>query len=149
MNLGDPPDVAGWKPYYQEPGFYQIWINSDTYPKRNQFTDQMIGNGYTFNSKKAAIDAVAFAKSLSSPHDPNLLISETIEILYRVPLSQATRDQLKKDILLSGQTSDHYWTDAWTAYIASPTNTALFNVVNDRLKTLLKYLMNLAEYHLS
>jgi uncharacterized protein (DUF1800 family) len=148
QNLGDPPDVSGWKAYYQAPGFYEIWINSDTYPKRNQFTDQMVGNGYTFNSKKAVIDAVGFAKTLTSPHDPNLLISETIEILYRVTLSQATRDQLKKDILLSGQTSDHYWTDAWTAYMAAPTNMALYNVVNDRLKALLKYLMNLPEYHL-
>lgn len=148
QNLGDPPDVSGWKAYYQAPGYYEIWINSDTYPKRNQFTDQMIGNGYTFNSKKAVIDAVGFARTLTAPHDPNLLISETVDLLYRVSMSQATRDQLKKDILLSGQTSDHYWTDAWTAYMAAPTNTALFNVVNDRMKALLKYLMNLPEYHL-
>lgn len=149
QNLGDPPDVSGWKAYYQQPNFYEIWINSDTYPKRNQFTDQMIGTGYTFNSKKAAIDAVAFARTLTSPHDPNLLISESVELLYRVPLSAATRDQLKKDILLSGQSADHYWTDAWTAYIAQPSSTMLFNVVNERLKSLYRYLMNLEEYHLS
>jgi len=148
QNLGDPPDVSGWKAYYQAPGFYEIWINSDTYPKRNQFTDQMVGNGYTFNSKRAVVDAVGYARTLTAPHDPNALISEIVQLIYSVPLSQSTRDQLKKDILLSGQTSDHYWTDAWTAYMAAPTNTALFNVVNDRLKALLKYLMNLPEYHL-
>lgn len=90
----------------------------------------------------------ALQRTLTAPHDPNLLMSETVDLLYRVSMSQATRDQLKKDILLSGQTSDHYWTDAWTAYMAAPTNTALFNVVNDRMKALLKYLMNLPEYHL-
>jgi uncharacterized protein (DUF1800 family) len=147
--LADPPDVSGWKAYYQAPNFYEIWINSDTYPKRNQFTDQMMGNGYSFNSKKVVVDAIAFAKKLNNPSDPNALIAECVELLYRISLSQSARDQIKKDILLSGQTSDYYWTDAWTTYISTPGNTMAFNVVNDRLKALLKYLMNLAEYHLS
>jgi uncharacterized protein (DUF1800 family) len=52
QNIGDPPDVSGWKAYYQEPQFNEIWINSDTLPKRNQFTDTMLVSGYTFSSKK-------------------------------------------------------------------------------------------------
>ncbi|MCF8339570.1 MAG: DUF1800 domain-containing protein [Chitinophagaceae bacterium] len=149
QRITEPPDVSGWKAYYQEPMFYEIWINSDTYPKRNQYSDQLVYSGYTSNSKKIIIDCIAFAKALTNPSDPNVLITETLQILYRMRLSQNAKDQIKKDILLSGQTNDYYWTTAWTNYIANPTNTMAFNTVNDRLKALLKYLMNLAEYHLS
>jgi hypothetical protein len=78
-----------------------------------------------------------------------VLIAESINYLFRLPLSVAARDQIKKDILLTGQTNDYYWTTAWTNYIANPTNTTFFNTVNDRLKALYKYIMNLAEYHLA
>ena len=64
QDLGDPPDVSGWPAYYQEPQFHEIWINSDTLPKRNQFTDIMITNGYTRNGKKIVINAVAFTQAL-------------------------------------------------------------------------------------
>ena len=149
QNIGDPPDVSGWKAYYQEPSYYEIWINSDTYPKRNQITDMMIYSGYTTNGKKIIADVVAFTKSLSNPSDPNALITDAIEILFRIGLTQASRDQIKKDILLTGQSQDYYWTNAWVAHVSNPSDTMAFNTVNDRLKALYKYLMNLAEYHLA
>ena len=54
QNLGDPPNVAGWQACYQEPQFDKIWINSDTLPKRNQFTDRMVSNGFTRGQLKLA-----------------------------------------------------------------------------------------------
>lgn len=149
QNIGDPPSVAGWPAYYQAPQFYEVWINSDTLPKRNLFTDQMIGNGYTQNGVKIVIDAVAFTKTLSNPGDPNLLINEALNIMYRVPLSDASKLVIKKQILLSNQDQDFYWTNAWNAHIANPADTAAFNIVNTRLKALYKYFMNLAEYQLA
>ncbi len=149
QNIGDPPDVSGWKAYYQEPQFYEIWINSDTLPKRTQFTDTLIVSGYTFNTKKIIVDGSEFAKLLSNPSDPNILLTDSIKYLLRLPLSQASRDQIKKDILLGGQTSDYYWTDAWSLFINTPTNTANANIVKNRLRDLYKYLMGLAEYQLA
>ena len=148
QNLGDPPSVAGWPAYYQVPQFYELWINTDTLPKRNQFSDLMIGNGYSRNGKKIVIDAVAFTKTLSNPADPNMLINELFELLFRIPISQQAKDQLKKDFLLTGQDQDYYWANAWTIYIGSPTTTN-FNIVNTRLRGLFKYCMNLAEYQLA
>jgi uncharacterized protein (DUF1800 family) len=149
QGLGDPPDVSGWKAYYQVPNFYGIWLNSDTYPKRNQFTDIMVGNGYTANSRKIVIDHVAYAKRFPNPGDPNVLIADIVDHLFQVQLSLNSRNQLKKDILLSGQDQDYYWTNAWTAHIANPADAAALRVVQTRLQTLLKYLMNLPEYHLA
>ena len=149
QDLGDPPSVSGWPAYYQVPMFYEIWINSDTLPKRNRFTDTMITTGYTRNGKKLIIDAVNFTKTLANPGDPNALIDEVLSIMYRVPLSATTKQNIKQQILLSNQTLDHYWSDAWTAYMNNPGNSTNFTTVNTRLKTLYQYLMNLAEYQLS
>ncbi|MDB5211005.1 MAG: hypothetical protein JWQ30_1832, partial [Sediminibacterium sp.] len=149
QNIGDPPDVSGWKAYYQAPQFYEVWINSDTLPKRNQFTDIMTQTGYTFNGKKIVIDGAEFAKTLSNPGDPNILIDDILKIIYRMDISAASKLQLKTDILLGGQSSDYYWTDAWNMFITSPANAANTNTVKARLRDLLKYFMDLSEYQLA
>jgi uncharacterized protein (DUF1800 family) len=149
QNIGDPPDVSGWKAYYQAPQFYEIWINSDTLPKRNQFTDIIVVNGYTFNGKKVVVDGSEFAKTLPNPSDPNALINDSLKYLYRISLSATLKAQIKKDILLSGQSTDGYWTDAWNTFIATPTNTANTTTVKNKLRDLYKYFMNLSEYQLA
>lgn len=149
QNIGDPPDVSGWKAYYQAPQFYEVWINSDTLPKRNQFTDIITQTGYTFNGKRIIIDGAEFAKTLSNPGDPNILIDDILKIIYRIDISAASKLQLKTDILLGGQSSDYYWTDAWNLFISTPGNTANTNTVKNRLRDLLKYFMDLSEYQLA
>lgn len=148
QNLGDLPNVAGWPAYYQEPQFHELWINSDTLPRRNQLSDVMNNTGYSRNGKKIVIDPILFASKLPNPADPNKLVDDTLTQLYSITVSQQLKDFLKS-ILLSGQISDHYWTDAWNTYIASPTNTMTKTIVYTRLQSLLKYLMDLAEYQLS
>lgn len=149
QNIGDPPDVSGWKAYYQEPQFYEIWINSDTLPKRNQFTDTMAVSGYTFSGKKIIIDGTDLVKQLPTPADPNTLVSDLSNILFRVPLSAASLKQIKTDIILSGQANDQYWTDAWNLFLTTPGNTANTTTVRNRVRDLIKYFMNLAEYQLA
>ncbi|MCX8020676.1 MAG: DUF1800 domain-containing protein [Chitinophagaceae bacterium] len=147
QNLHDPPSVSGQPAYYQEPSYYRIWINSDTLPKRNQFTDIMLNSGYARNGFRVQFNCVAFAQTLRNPGNPNDLIDELIKYFYRVPLGAQTKEQIKKEILLSGQQWDYYWTNAWTAYVSNPTTTN-FNVVNTRLRSLFEYLFKLAEYQL-
>lgn len=149
QNIGDPPDVSGWKAYYQEPQFYQIWINSDTLPKRNQFTDIMVVNGYSFSGNRIQVDGLSLIRTFSNPAEPNILLNELIGHLYRIDLSEASKAQIKRDILLSGQSSDHYWTDAWNLMISNPSNTANTTTVRNKVRDLIKYLMNLAEYQLA
>ena len=148
QDLAEPPNVSGWPAYYQEPQFHEIWINSDTLPKRNRFSDTMITSGYTNSGQKILIDAVGFAKQLNNPSDPNKLIDEILAVIYRVPLSATLKQNIKQQILLSNQASDHYWTDEWNAYIQNP-SAGNFNLVNSRLRSLLQYFMNLPEYQLS
>lgn len=147
LNLGDPPDVSGWAAYYQEPQFYKIWINSDTLPKRNQFSDLMVGNGYSRNGKKIIIDPIAYASNFSKPEDPNILVSEVLDHLYTISTSSNLKSQLKS-ILLSNQTEDYHWTNAWLDHKASPADNAKKNIVTTRLFAMLKYIMNLSEFQL-
>ena len=98
-------------------------------------------------SRELIIDPVAFTAKLPNPSDPNALITDALNILYRVPLSDTLKATIKTQILLSGQAQDYYWTNAWAAYISSPT-AANYQVVYTRLRDLYKYLMDLAEYQL-
>lgn len=149
QNIGDPPSVSGWPAYYQLPQYHEMWINTDTLPRRNMFTDQMITTGYTRNSKTIQIDPIAFVKTLSNPADPNVLINESLDILYRVPISDNSKTIIKKQILLSSQEQDYYWSNAWNAMIANPGDMTAYQTVYTRLQSLFKYFMNLAEYQLS
>ena len=149
QNIGDPPDVSGWKSYYQAPQFYEIWINADTLPKRNQFTDTMVVSGYTYNGKKIVVDGSEFAKLLPNPSNPNALIDDSLKYLYRIGLSATLKAQIKKDILLSGQITDGYWTDAWNLFISTPSNVANTTTVKNKLRDLYKYFMDLSEYQLA
>jgi uncharacterized protein (DUF1800 family) len=149
QNIGDPPSVSGWPAYYQLPQFHEMWINSDTLPKRNIFSDQLITLGYMRDNLTLKIDPVAFAKTLPNPADPNALINDSLDLLYRVPLSATSKETIKKQILLSNQDQDYYWSNAWHAHINNPGDATTFQIVNMRLQSLYKYFMNLAEYQLS
>jgi len=143
------PVVAGWDAYYQTPQYHELWINSVTYSERNFITDLLIGTGNMKNGTTLRIDAVGFAGLLSAPQDPNQLIADTLSVLLRPPLSDSDITLLKQTILLGGGTTDVYWTNAWLAYVAAPTDMTAYNTVDARLRSLFKYLMDLPEYHLS
>jgi uncharacterized protein (DUF1800 family) len=148
MDPGDPPSVAGWTAYYQEPQYHEQWINSDTLPSRNQYTDTVASlNGVTQSGVNLKIDHVAFAKQFSNPGDPNQLIADSVALLSPNDIG-ATQTAFLKTILLSNQAADHYWTDAWNQYISSPGNTTYFTTVDSRLRSMYTYLMDMAEYQL-
>jgi uncharacterized protein (DUF1800 family) len=147
QNPHDPPNVSGMPAYYQEPSFHEIWINSDSLPKRNQFTDIMISTGYARGGFRVQFNCVAFAQTLPNPGNPNDLIDDVVKYFYRNDLSAQSKAQIKTQILLTGQQWDYYWTNAWAAYISNPT-VPNFNTVNTRLRNLFQYLFNLSEYQL-
>jgi len=148
QNLGDPPDVSGWKAFYQEPGFYEYWINTDTLPKRIQYLDILATTGYTMNGFKVAVNGVNLVRKFSRPENPNFLIDDLVNHLLGIGITPAHKTQLKRDILLAGQSEDYYWTNAWETYVATPSNAANTKHVTTAITSLVKYLMNLPEYQL-
>lgn len=146
---GDPPSVSGWPAYYQIPAFHELWINNDTYPRRTQFTDTMLSYGFMRSGFELKFDSIAFARSLSNPGNPKALLDDALSVFYRIVLSESAREQLKRDILLTGQSSDYYWTNAWNTYIANPSDVMAYQTVLSRLNELFRYLLALPEYQLS
>ncbi len=147
MDPGDPPNVAGWPEYYQNPQFYELWINSDTLPRRNQMTDTLIGSGYSRNGVKIVIDPIAFAKQVSAPSDPTVLVNEFAQWLFPIPLTDNQKAFLK-ETLLPGL-PDYEWTIEWNTYTADPTNTTKLSAVKTKLAALLKFMMDMPEYQLT
>jgi uncharacterized protein (DUF1800 family) len=149
QDLGDPPNVSGFPAYYQIPLFDKIWINTDTFSRRQGLIATLISTGYSNGGFKLQINVVDLARRMSDPTDPNQLVLDFNKYLLRRTLSQSLRDSIKTDILLTGQASDHYWSDAWVAYINNPADANNLSVINSRLKNLtLYFLSKLEEYHL-
>ena len=142
------PTFPGLPAYYQEPLYHEIWINSDSLPKRNQYTDVMVNSGFTRNGLRVIFNLVPYVQQFSNPGNPNDLIDDALKFVFRNQLSYESKKAIKTQILLSNQLYDYYWTNAWMAYMASPT-TANFNIINNRLKSLFQYFFNLSEYQLS
>lgn len=143
-----PPNVAGWPAFYQEPDYYQNWINSTTMPRRMQFMDMMLNSGFSAGTGTAIkIDPMHLAKKYYSAGEPNFLIDFYIDLLLGLDLSKTLKDTYKTNTLLSGQSQDYYWTNAWAAYIGNP-NTTNTNTVRTRLVSLLTELTHLAEHNL-
>jgi hypothetical protein len=141
-----PPNVAGWSAYYQEPQYYQLWINATTLPLRDAFSNLLITRGLLRLGQRVQINSVAFCDDISEAHDPNLLIEKLIMLFLGMEISESRVSYLKS-ILLSGQDEDYYWTDAWLNYINFP-NAANQAIVKSRLDALFGYLLSIPEYHL-
>lgn len=144
----NPPNVAGWPAFYQEPDFYEKWINSTTMPRRMQFMDLMLNNGFSAGTGTAIkIDPMHLAKKFYSPGEPNLLIDFYVDLLLGIGISKTLKDQFKVSGLLSYQSQDYYWTNAWVAYVGN-SNSTNTNTVRTRLVSLLTDLTHLAEHNL-
>lgn len=148
LNPCDPPSVSGWPAYYQEPSFHELWINTDTFSKRMEIGSTMCNNGYQIIvGQRLKIDHVGFTLTFDNPSDPNALVDEAVLRLYSYDTDQEFKDYLKS-FLLSGQTADYYWSDAWAEYTSNPTDTNAYNTVNSRLKAMFEYMLTQAEYQL-
>lgn len=132
QELFQPPDVSGWPSYYQEPMHYELWVNSNSLPKRADYTDALVND--------SVVDVRAFANYSSNPADPNQLITDVTALLLRYPLSDNSKTYVKTHFLLNNTTDDNVWTNAW--------NTNNNTYIDASLREMFKFLMNLPEFHL-
>jgi len=147
LDLGDPPNVAGWMPFYQSPAFYEIWINSNTYPLRQEFTNMMLSSGFNAGTNTTlAIDVLGFTQQYANASDPDMLINYLVSLLLGTSIS-ATEQTNLKTILLSGQITSSYWTAAWNNFVTDP-STENTSVVYNRLSALYTALLTLPEFQL-
>jgi len=142
-----PPDVSGWKAYYQEPSFYRIWINATTLNARMSFTNTLAGNGLTYNTIKYQIDVLKFIGTLKKVKDPNLLIKELGEFFFPFGLTDNQIVDLKTLILPGAP--DYEWEEQYEAYLKNPTNVIIKTALETKVRNLIKAMLTMPENYLS
>lgn len=168
QNFQDPPNVAGWPAYYQTPSFYEIWLDTASYPERqtNQsilmpsspipvFVSGNAANVVTPEAReyKVSINYANWLSGFSNPKNASILIDELVELMYGAAISQTVKDKLKNTKLFSKitgiQLNDTTWSDDVTKYIADPTTTDdSAKLIPNRIHILINYMMRAAEFHL-
>jgi uncharacterized protein (DUF1800 family) len=154
QSIGKVPNVAGWPAFYQQPNFYENWINSDSTQRRFYMTGLFCSGFDTRYSEgpttRIQIDVIAYIQHFSDAvcTDPNQLVSECIKYLFPLDLSLNQKDIIKTQTLLSNQTEDYYWSDAWQAYKSNPGDEMAKDLVQTRLRNMFTTILQYAEYQL-
>lgn len=147
QSVTDPPDVAGWKAYYQKPAYYRIWISSVSLVERNKFSDKLLGNGYTRAGSKLVIDAFKVFDQFENKDNPNEVIRQFVELLLPIEYNTSLNDELK-EVLIPGL-PDFEWTVEYKNYANDATNPEKKNAVASKLLALIKAIKNLPQFQLS
>lgn len=149
MEIGDPPNVSGWSAYYQAPQYDRAWITTNTITLRAAITDAIV-SGYVWVNDDLLVgaDLISFLEGLNDPGVADKMLEESTQLLLGIP---ATEDMIitLKEILLSGQSTDNYWTYAWNDYRNEPSNTEYIQILENRLKPTFQYILQLAEQQLT
>ncbi|MHA4741424.1 DUF1800 domain-containing protein [Dyadobacter sp. MSC1_007] len=157
LNLLNQPSVFGSPPYYQT-GYSRNWINGTTLGLRGSRTDMLV---YSYMEIKPGyvlgIDVLTRLKSIQ----PNFsdvtgtagitceqVLSEFSRNLFATELSQAQKDFLIDKILMMNSSPRTTWVREWNAYRTAPMDTAKQDVILWRCRTMLKYMLRMAEYQI-
>lgn len=146
QDVFEPPSVAGWKAYYQDPIYYRNWINSVTLPVRRLLTDGLSIGQLVYLNRPLGIDVLKVVSKIPNAEDPNVMIEGLVRLALPWPL---TADQLAylKETLIPGL-PDFEWTVEYGAYLLDPTNDTKKMAVENRLRALFVALLGLPEFQL-
>jgi uncharacterized protein (DUF1800 family) len=146
QDIADPPAVAGWPAYYQSPQFYELWINSDTLPRRATLSNLLVKSGYNTSGFKYGADLLTFTATLSDPTNIDSLIDETTRLIFAIPLTSSQKLFLKQTLIPG--LPDYEWTLEWGAYTADPGNATKKNAVLTKLQALYAFMLSMPEFQL-
>ncbi len=147
LELRKPPSVAGWSAYYQEPGFHRLWLNTATLQNRTDVQNRTLSrNGWYWGGNPHPFNWLAAIERYDNPSDPNDLITEMTDEFVPQPLKPVQLSALK-DLLLPGL-EDFVWTNEYFDLQANPNDSALRVSIENRLKDMVRGMLQLAEFHL-
>ena len=150
MEYLEPPQVAGWNAYYQEPNYYRTWINATTLRARFSYSDRVSSpRGLRFSQLPTISDPYRMMANieLEASKDPNIVVREFSKMLHPNPLTDAQYDALK-EILIPGL-PDFEWTLEYNNYLENPEDTSLARSIDTKLRNLLKIMLSMEEFQLS
>lgn len=151
MGIFNHPSVAGWKAYYQSPGYYRSWLSTVTLPLRANHSTSLI-NGletqvgderYTFQKSVPVLDIVA---AIPDAQDPNALIFNLTDLFFPYGVTEGQKDYLK-EVLIPGL-PDFEWTVEYSDYVSDPADPAKREAVDNRLRALFTAMLQMPESQL-
>jgi len=146
QELLNPPNVAGWPAYHQFPSYDDVWLDTATYPARNNSLLGILYTGFSTPNNlfqpqsrnlEFKVDLINLVGQFNDPMNPNTLVADAADLLMAIPLSETVRNQLKTNFLLLGQQSDFYWSDAYELFVNDPNTT---NMTAQLVPTILLWL---------
>ncbi len=146
MEYFQPPSVAGWKAFYQSPGFSRIWINSVTLEVRKQISAGLI-YGYEDDDLLFKINVIDLLQSIDNPSDPNEVVNEFTALILPRPIADNQKTFLK-GVLIPGL-PDFEWTMEYNNYLNNPNDLNIKLSLENKLNDLLFMISILPENHLS
>ena len=145
-NFGNPPSVAGWQAYYQEPVYDLIWINSDSIKRRKELAESIIRNGIGLSERaQLRFNLNVLLKKTKDPSDINSFIRDLAKLITGADLNEKAFVRIKKSIL-GDNLPDYYWTDAVRSFQNSP-NYDNYNTLFGRVGQILSQIIDLNEIH--
>jgi hypothetical protein len=144
--FGNPPSVAGWQAYYQEPVYDLVWINSDSIKRRKELAESIIRNGIGFNDRtQLRFDLNVLLKKTKDPSDINSFIRDLAKLITGADINEKAFIRIKKSIL-GDNLPDYYWTDAVRSFQNNP-NYDNYNTLFGRVGQILSQIIDLNEIH--
>lgn len=145
FQLGFPPSVSGWPPYYQSPSYDLIWINSNTIKERFAGASNVDGGFYVDDGLSYKVNWIKYISTFKDPGNLTKLVEEMADRLIPVTLPAGVISKIK--IAAIGNVSEKYWTDEWNKYKNSPTQENT-NTLDNRLRSMFRLLLQLGEIHI-
>jgi uncharacterized protein (DUF1800 family) len=148
MEIGDPPDVAGWPAWYLSPMFNELWVNSATIPNRTSLLKYVVQSGIKTSemTDKVIVDPFKLAYLAENPSDINNLIGTIISLFFPMP-AQASQITTLKEVLIPGL-PDYEWTVEWNKYVNNPSDANQKKAVGNSLTALIFKMVSMAEFQL-
>ena len=137
LELGDPPDVAGWPAWYRVPLYNQVWINTATIPIRYSYIKKIITGsvGPYSKAEKLYFNPFKIAYSTPEPSNINVLVPTLANLLFPQTANEELIAELKE--VLNPGLPDFEWTVEWNKYVENPADENQKKVISKHLKDLL------------
>jgi len=142
----EPPSVAGWPAYYQEPSFSHLWMNATHVKTRFDISSFFtIYTGIPVSGNNWKVNAIGFLDNLSIPSDPVQVIDDIVDVFCPKGVD-ALQKLILKSILTNGQ-PDFEWTIQYNEYLADPGNPTFSDPVKLRIELVLARVFQTPEFH--
>jgi len=142
----EPPSVAGWPAYYQEPSFSRLWMNATHLKTRFDISSFFtIYTGIPVNGDNWKVNALVFLDNLSIPADPIQVIDDIVDVFCPKGIDSVQK-LILKSILTNGQ-PDFEWTVQYNEYQADPGNPTVSDPVKLRVELVLARVFQTPEFH--